>query len=702
MKTKIPYLILSSIMLFSCANNSNQNLTQDETIYDENEVKVDCVTGAFGKKDDTYTSKKINSLYILDQKFETGTFFGEISFGNNLPENGFVLNYKDINNFYFVGLDLTSSIIVNETINGEKNQIFKSENTFFTTDYTAIALVKVDDKVELYANDAFLFEFRVNSSLSNENSDVGLLAGSKNSKYKNILIMKEKNDYLSNFDYFKVANGNFLANDNGFISSSRNSILVSDSRALKNGTIEVDLSLGGNFTDNGIIFGLEENNNEEYFENGVSYYFYFVNRDGLAFLGKVNNGTWTPINYKVIQNFDPYGNYKLKIIKDNERIYCFLDEEIVFMASDNTIQGEKIALRAGGNNVGFSNLKVDELIEASNDEEFNIYEGDVVSSSSHLASISSNTLVTYKNFEFENGTLEAKLIPGTVNNNGIIFRASKNDNNLSYYWLYYTSTGQVGFSKVTNGVEKREIFKFLPYGRSSYLAYNVKIVIENNDIYCYFDNRLTFLYHDEDILSGKEVGIKSIGINTALFNLAKSIETKIEHYEYLIFGHSYTEYWYTYKEDFEEYEDIFDIGMGASNTYHWTNQYLNELIAYKAHYGIYWNGINDISANFKANDIADNVEKLLTSVKEANPDFEVALVGVNRCPFASNKRNEISSVNSLYKALGEKYDYIHYVDVEYLYCDNNGNELGMYFTDGLHPNHEGYKMAALLIKEALK
>ena len=173
-------------------------------------------------------------------------------------------------------------------------------------------------------------------------------------------------------------------------------------------------------------------------------------------------------------------------------------------------------------------------------------------------------------------------------------------------------------------------------------------------------------------------------------------------YEYLIFGHSYTEYWYTYREDFKEFEDIYDIGMGASNTFHWTNQYLNEVIAYKAHYGIYWNGINDISANFKATDIANNVEKLLTTIKDANPNFEVALVGVNRCPFASNKRNEISAVNNLYKELGNTYDFIHFVDVEYLYCDSNKNELNKYFTDGLHPNHEGYKMAATLIKEALK
>lgn len=703
MKRKIACLMLSSLLLFSCSTpKENNNKNEDGIIYNENETKVECVLGAFGLENGVYLSKKVNSLCILNYEFKEGTFISSFISGSSLQENGYVFNYKDENNFYFIGTNLTSNIIVSKVIEGKKEEIYKSSNTFKSSDSLKISIVKVDEKIEIYGNDEFLFEFKVDQKLNNSNYKVGLLAGSKNTTYKNINYIKDKNIYLSDFSYYRVVSGNFLDEDSGFVSSGRNSILVNDSRTFKNGTIEVDVSLSGDRTDNGIIFGLEENDNEIYFESGVSYYFYFVNLNGLAFLGKVNNGKWSALNYCTIKDFDEYGNYKLKIVKNEDKIYCFLDNEVVFMCIDDSIQGEKVALRAGGSSIGFLNLKIDSTLEEGDKEKYNIYEGKITSSSSHIETSENNSIATLKDFSFSEGTLKAKLIPGTVNNNGIIFKASKNEDKLSYYWLYFTSTGQIGFSKFTNDVEKREIYKFLPYGRSSHLAYNVKIVIENNDIYCYFDNRLTFLYHDEEILTGNEVGIKSTGLNTALFNLKITQDKEIESYEYLIFGHSYTEYWYTYKEDFSEYENIYDIGMGASNTYHWTNQYLNELIAYKAHYGIYRNGINDISAGYKASDIASNVEKLLTSVKEANPNFEVALVGVNRCPFASNKRNEISSVNALYKELAEKYDYVHYVEVEKLYCDSNGNELGKYFTDGLHPNHEGYKMAALLIKEALK
>ncbi len=700
MKNKIPFLVLTSLLLFSCSNDITPS--KDDIIYNESEKKVDCISGAFGNENEVYTSKKVNSLCLLNTKFNEGTFDISFKVGNSLQENGIVFNYVDANNYYFIGLDLTSNIVIKEVLNSTKNNIFRSKTIFDATASINISLVKVDDRIEIYSNDEFLYEFKVNSTLNNTKTSIGLLAGSKNTIYSNINFVENRNNYLSNYDYFRVASGNYDYNEDQFISLSKNSILVSDTRTLENGTIEVDVSLSGDYTDNGIIFNLEENNKETYWESGVSYYFYFVNLNGYAFLGKVNNGSWSPLAYSNIENFDPIGNYKLKIVKDNDKIYCFLDNKIVFMCIDSSIKGNKVALRAGGKNIGFSSLKIDGIISLGNNEEFNVYEGEISASSSHFSSTVSKTIATMKNFEFNKGTLEAILIPGSSNNNGIIFKASNVNNEFSYYWLYFTATNQVSFSKITNGVEKKEINKFLPYGRNYSRAYNIKIVIKNNDIYCYFDNRLSFFYHDDELLSGTEVGIKSVGNNTSIFNISKVDEEKIETYEYLIFGHSYTEYWYTYKSDFSEYEDIYDIGMGASNTYHWTNQYLNEVIAYKPHYGIYWNGINDISAGYKANDIANNVKVLLTTMKQQIPNFEVALVGVNRCPSASGKRNEISSVNALYKDLGNTYDFIHYVEVEKLYCDSNGNELGMYFTDGLHPNHEGYKMAALLIKDALK
>ena len=68
MNKKISCLLLSSFLLFSCTNN-NVN-SKDDVTYNENEDKLDCVSGAFGKENGIYNSKKINSLYIFYSSIE--------------------------------------------------------------------------------------------------------------------------------------------------------------------------------------------------------------------------------------------------------------------------------------------------------------------------------------------------------------------------------------------------------------------------------------------------------------------------------------------------------------------------------------------------------------------------------------------------------------------------------------------------------
>ena len=214
----------------------------------------------------------------------------------------------------------------------------------------------------------------------------------------------------------------------------------------------------------------------------------------------------------------------------------------------------------------------------------------------------------------KDGTIKTTLLPGSSNDSGIIFRASapegefySNEEGLSYYWLYYTSTGTIGFSRFENGKEERLGGKFLPYGSLANKTYSVKIVMDGNDFYCYFDGRLSFHYHDETPLQGEGYGLKSEARNCMVLDFNTSDDHQKETNEYLIFGHSYTEYWSTYKEDLPYFEDINDIGIGASTTAHWVNQYADEVIAYEPRYGIYWNGINDISQGVAPANIATNI-----------------------------------------------------------------------------------------------
>lgn len=310
-----------------------------------------------------------------------------------------------------------------------------------------------------------------------------------------------------------------------------------------------------------------------------------------------------------------------------------------------------------------------------------------------------DSFMTMKDGQFNNGTIRTYFSPHGSGDNGIVFRVKDTEN---YYWFGYKSSGMVSLRKVVNGKTVYESkAKFLPYGSYSYMGYEVKIVVNDNKFYCYFDGRLSVVYEDTEPLNGLGYGLyaKSRYAQVSLFE--KQDNTEEENYDTLIFGHSYMDYWYTYKEDLPEYPDIYDIGIGASISSHW-NDYQNEIIAYKPKLGIYAIGINDISSNISASVISSNVKTLLLNIKESLPDFEVVLFGVSRCPARENYRTQISDTNKLYESLSETYSYIHYVDVELLFCDSNGKPLSKYFTDELHPTQEGYKMMVEKMREVIQ
>lgn len=80
--------------------------------------------------------------------------------------------------------------------------------------------------------------------------------------------------------------------ENGYKSSSQRTLLSNVTEDFDEGTIQVTLS-SPTASDSGIIVCLNSNANTTFWEINVSYYFFFINIEGSAYLGKVNNGTWT-------------------------------------------------------------------------------------------------------------------------------------------------------------------------------------------------------------------------------------------------------------------------------------------------------------------------------------------------------------------------------------------------------------------------
>ena len=705
MKKRKLCLLALSLFMIGCdqVSSSSQTITtsQDDT------NKLECEKGQFiFDEEEKYVASSFNSLYLLKDEFTKGQFKTSIDIKDKFSENGLVLNYSE-NSYYFVGFDLSGNILVYRKNNNDLKILFNKTLDFDVFDNTVdVSILKNEDNYEVYINDKNVFNFKNELDVSNK---LGLYAGGKGTTYSNLAFNQDYNyDYDS--EVYDFPKGTFEFEENKIVSSSTNAIVVSNAKTFSEGSLEVTMALKQSKTDNGIVFALSDNGKTEYWEEGVSYYFFFVNKDGTAFLGKVDNGKWSALTYISIKNYNNSGTYKLKVTKHNSDIYCFINDSLYFSYKDsNPLTGNKYGLRAGGNNVTYTSIN---LVSANNQEQednLNVGNGSFEQFDNIITSTSKYSLAVLKDKKVKDGTITASLIPGTSNDNGIIFRATRPTNSsfyekeegLSYYWFYYTTTGCVSFSKFENGVETKLQNKFLPWGSLQNVCYDVKIVLDGSDIYCYFGGRLSFYYHDDNPLQGEEFGVKAIGKNCTILNFNVDSNHQKETNEYLIFGHSYTEYWYTYKEDFPNYKDINDIGIGASNTGHWANQYSKEVIAYEPHYGIYWNGINDVTGGVDVNTTAGNVRKLLLEIKQSLPEFEVALVGVNRCPVASNKRDTIAQLNNLYKQIANENDFVHYVETEYMYCDSNGNELSKYFTDGLHPNHDGYKLASQAIITAL-
>ena len=104
-----------------------------------------------------------------------------------------------------------------------------------------------------------------------------------------------------------------------------------------------------NANDCGIIFKLDDKRKTSYWEDGVSYYFFFISKDGLLFLGKVNNGKWeTPANLP-ISGFDVSKEYTLKVEFTENTFNCYLDNKLYFnqFDDDEVLTGQGYGLRAG-------------------------------------------------------------------------------------------------------------------------------------------------------------------------------------------------------------------------------------------------------------------------------------------------------------------------------------------------------------------
>ncbi len=155
-----------------------------------------------------------------------------------------------------------------------------------------------------------------------------------------------------------TANGSATSIENGYKSVVGATILACTDQGFDRGTIEVTMA-SPNKSDSGIVVCLDNGGQQNYWEQGVSYYFFFVNLDGNAYLGKVDNGKWTAEKVIPIEGYVQGQSYRLKVILDGTDLYCYVDGKLyIAFSEEKFLQGTGLGLRAGAAEVSFTDFAV--------------------------------------------------------------------------------------------------------------------------------------------------------------------------------------------------------------------------------------------------------------------------------------------------------------------------------------------------------
>ena len=141
--------------------------------------------------------------------------------------------------------------------------------------------------------------------------------------------------------------------------NSTNSLTVDTSTPFSYGTIEATVTQT-QANDAGIIFKCEDNGLDQFWEGTVAYYFFFLSKDGTAYLGKTDYGSWSELAVSSkIAGYSVGDSVDLKVVLKGTKILCFANDQLMFGYKDNNpLLGTSYGFRAGMSDVYFTNVSV--------------------------------------------------------------------------------------------------------------------------------------------------------------------------------------------------------------------------------------------------------------------------------------------------------------------------------------------------------
>ena len=703
-------------LVVSCGNVSDSiQLTVAEESYVIGGEVLSSLHNELTFVNNEYVSNENRALKLFDNYFNSGIYQAQISVTEQGFDNHLIFGYNSSDeSYYSFGINMKNKPQITY-FNGTNLYLLKSFNEVATNNSTfAVCFDQESGSADFYINNSFVYSRHLDT---NGNLKYGLYAGSKGCTFSNVMTNADFTLFDSNFENYQTAHGSCqLVNGNLNVQSAQ-FLNYNKTKTFKHGEMEVVFNANNANSTVGIVFCMDNNGRTSFYrEIDVSYYYLAITVNGTVGLYRVKGGSAALLKNINTKNYYLENDHVMKVVRDNNKvIHAFLDGAYCFSYVDqHPLAGDKFGVTSTSSVCLFKKILVKTTFNETNESivDYDVVSGSFYKNNDLIVSDANNSMLIKKTPGALNGTIEAEIALGRDYESGFVFRLSKpnsetfyeNESGLSYYYLDVRSSNRINLGRYSNGSVTWVMQKYMP----SFMSHGakVKIVMKDNEIYAYFSNILVFHYTDNNPLTGLYYGVKSQSKGVSLKgDITFKASTEIETNQYLIFGHSYTQLWHHYKDDFAELgEDINDIGIGGSQTITWSDQYQEETSCYNPEWGIYWNGINDVDADITLENIITRYKACLNYIKSKVPNFKCVCLSIARCAHekALERFEQIANANAAIKEYCDQNDWLVYVDVEKIFCDNAGNPIESYFVDKLHPTVQGYRLVAPLVVDAIK
>lgn len=144
---------------------------------------------------------------------------------------------------------------------------------------------------------------------------------------------------------------------------------------------------------------------------------------------------------------------------------------------------------------------------------------------------------------------------------------------------------------------------------------------------------------------------------------------------------------------------VFNRAFGGSRT-HEVLAYVDRIVLpYRPRVIVYYCGSNDINANVRPEQIAENFRGFVDRVRRDLPETRVIFVSINKAPQKREKWGEVDEANRLVREYCAAGKWLRYVDVNPVLFDGNGQpRMDLYLPDKLHFRDPAYVELAEVIR----